>query len=334
MTALHLHNSLFTGEKEFDQPFHSIEPLLIPASRRFSPISPSFNSPAFQDLIARQPTHPDGPRAGWDLGLNLLGDPPTAAEYKSVEEHSVKNKLRRLHRAAVAFEFVFGMDVFVRLHVRSSSRDALSAGLWGVYTVIRYFLAFATVSHHAQRVFSLALGIASAVAVAATIVSVTLPLFYGSTCVHSCRQIRTLLRACYLLLILSVSATNLALVATWRPKDRCVWDIDVSWYLSALNSTTRCEPATFALWIIAAVLRLFLTSLLIVGLRCANSMINVIYVCNRFCLCTSFVRTALPDTLPRRRSKNGVDHIDPQYPYQMSRTFRPPIHSSVQRHHF
>ncbi|KAL4071595.1 hypothetical protein V8B97DRAFT_407507 [Scleroderma yunnanense] len=123
MTALHLHSSLLVGEKaSFDQPLHSIEPLLLPASeRRSSPISPSFNSPAFQDLIARQPTHPDGPREGWDLGLNLLGDPLAAAEYKSVEERFIKNSLRRLHRATVAFEFLFGMDVFVGLHARSPS---------------------------------------------------------------------------------------------------------------------------------------------------------------------------------------------------------------------
>lgn len=225
MTALHLHNSLLTGEKD--------------------PISPSFNSSAFQDLISRQPTHPDGPRAGWDLGLNLLGDPPTTAEYRSVEEHFVKNKLRRLRRATVAFEFLFG--------------------LWGAYTMVRYFLAFATVTYHTQCVFSLALGIVSAIAVAATIVTITLPLFHGSACVHSCRQMRSLLRACFLSLILLASATNLALVVIWRPNNRCAWDIDISWYLSAVDPpATRCDPATFTMWIIAAVLRLLLTSILIV----------------------------------------------------------------------
>lgn len=212
-------------------------------------------------------------------------------------------------------------------------------GLWGAYTTIRYFLAFATVPSHTQRVFSLALGIVSAIAVAAAIVSITLPLFHGSACVHTCRQMRSLLRACCLLIILLATATNLALVVIWHPNDRCAWDIDISWYLSAVDSsTTRCDPATFTVWIIAAVLRLLLTSILIVSGRVQFFMTenntHDLCVCNRFYLCTSFVRIALLGILPRGRSKDGDDHTGRRYPYQTPRMSHPLICPSPQRRHF
>lgn len=208
--------------------------------------------------------------------------------------------------------------------------------------MVRYFLAFATVTYHTQCVFSLALGIVSAIAVAATIVTITLPLFHGSACVHSCRQMRSLLRACYLSLILLASATNLALVVIWRPNNRCAWDIDISWYLSAVDPpATRCDPATFTVWIIAAVLRLLLTSILIVSLFLFPVRESaVLYdmhdwcVCNRFYLCTSFVRIALLGILPRGRSKDEDDHTGRWYPHQTPRMSHPLKRPSPRRRHF
>ncbi|KAL4071594.1 hypothetical protein V8B97DRAFT_1870698 [Scleroderma yunnanense] len=135
--------------------------------------------------------------------------------------------------------------------------------------MIRYFLAFATVAYHPQRVFSLALGIVSAVAIAVNIISATSPLFHSPACAHSRSHTRSLLRTCYLLLILSASAINLALITIWRPDNRCTWDIDISWYLSTMNTpSTRCNPASFTVWIIAAALRFLLISILIVLFMC------------------------------------------------------------------
>ncbi|KAI6013906.1 hypothetical protein EDC04DRAFT_2609141 [Pisolithus marmoratus] len=245
MTAFH---SLFTNdEQQHHRPFRAGEPLFFPASKRLaSPIGTPLDS-TFQDSIACQPMHPDRPRAPWDSGLNLSSDPITATEHKSVEECETKAKRqqRRLRSTMVAFEFLFG--------------------LWGVYTTIRYFLAFSTTSDHTQRIFALALGVASATAVAANIISITSPLFHDHLHVRSSNHTRFLLRACYLLLLLSASTTNLVLVAVWHPNNRCEWDIDLSWYTSTVNTpSTRCHPTSFAVWIIAATLRQLVTSIIAV----------------------------------------------------------------------
>ena len=110
MAALSLHHALFTNEKDSDLPLRSAASFLHPAPERDgSPTSQLFASAAYQDLIQRQPTHPDGPTSGWDLGLDLLGDPITAAEHKSLEDHQTKMKLRHLRIINIAFELLFGM---------------------------------------------------------------------------------------------------------------------------------------------------------------------------------------------------------------------------------
>lgn len=116
MAALHLHYAFFTNEKDSDLPLRSATPFLRPAPERDgSPTSHLFASVAYQDLIQRQPTHPDGPTSGWDLGLNLLGDPITVAEHKNVEDHETKMRLRRLHAINTTFELLFGMSFAVRV---------------------------------------------------------------------------------------------------------------------------------------------------------------------------------------------------------------------------
>ena len=111
MNALNLHNAIFTNEKA-DLPMRSASSFLHPAPESESPTSQVFASAAYQDLIQRQPTHPNGPMSGWDLGLNLLGDPITAEEYKNVKDYHTKMKLRRLHVVNVAFELLFGASCF------------------------------------------------------------------------------------------------------------------------------------------------------------------------------------------------------------------------------
>lgn len=109
MTALNLHHAIFANEKFSDLPLRSAASFLHPAPERDeSPTSHLFASSAYQDLIQRQPTHPDGPMSGWDLGLNLLGDPMTASEYRSREDYQTKMKLRYLHAIKMTFELVFG----------------------------------------------------------------------------------------------------------------------------------------------------------------------------------------------------------------------------------
>lgn len=109
MAALDLHHTIFTNEKGSDLPLHSAASFLHPAPERDeSPTGQLFSSAAYQDLIQRQPTHPDGPTSGWDLGLDLLGDPITTAERKGLEDRQTKMKLRRLHVINIVFELLFG----------------------------------------------------------------------------------------------------------------------------------------------------------------------------------------------------------------------------------
>jgi len=111
MAAISLHRAIFANENDSNLPLRSASSFLHPAPERDgSPTSQLFTCGAYQDLIQRQPTHPDGPTSGWDLGLNLLGDPVTTAEHKSFEDHQTKMKLRRLHAINFAFELLFGMQ--------------------------------------------------------------------------------------------------------------------------------------------------------------------------------------------------------------------------------
>ncbi|KIJ61200.1 hypothetical protein HYDPIDRAFT_159755 [Hydnomerulius pinastri MD-312] len=135
-----------------------------------------------------------------------------------------------------------------------------SLAIWGTYTTVRYCLAFAGASGDAERVFALALGVASAIAVALIVISIATPLFPETTYLRAWRYTRSMLRACYVLLLLAAAVMNLVLVLMWHPKDHCSWDVDLSWYTSAINTaSSHCHTASFAAWAAAAALRLVLT---------------------------------------------------------------------------
>ena len=78
---------------------HPTEPLLR---------SGTSESIAYRDLLSRQPPHPDGPQAGWDVGLNLDGDPPTVQERRTHRELWLRRRLRRLRMAKATLEVIFG----------------------------------------------------------------------------------------------------------------------------------------------------------------------------------------------------------------------------------
>lgn len=268
MAALNLHHAIFTNENASNLPLRSAASFLHPAPERDeSPTSHLFASAAYQDLIQRQPTHPDGPMSGWDLGLNLLGDPMTATEHKSVEDHQTKIKLRRLHAINIAFELLFGMlFTFLPFWVTIPNMPR-SLGTWGTYTTVRYFLAFADSSGNTEHVCALVLGITSALVIALVIISILMPLFPKQSHPHAWRHTRSLLRACYLVLLSAGAVMNLVLVLIWHPSQFCGWDIDISWYTSATNTvTSRCHPAPSAAWIAAAILRVVVTWTMAVSL--------------------------------------------------------------------
>lgn len=110
MTSLDLHNRLFTSESDKHAAVAVNQRLLSlsTAQEPSNPTSLTFNSPAYLDLLSRQPLHPDGPRH-WDFGLDLTGDPATVAECKSLEGRATKAKLRRLQTICVVFEVVLGI---------------------------------------------------------------------------------------------------------------------------------------------------------------------------------------------------------------------------------
>lgn len=126
MAALYLHNSIFP-------------PQTLPHANTFSPhhqrgqsstvtVTPSFRnslsdfshptepllhpdtsgSLAYADLLSRQPTHPRGPQRGWDMGLSLVGDPPTLSERREAWTRAVKKRLRRLHLMKGVLELLMG----------------------------------------------------------------------------------------------------------------------------------------------------------------------------------------------------------------------------------
>ncbi|KAG6374115.1 hypothetical protein JVT61DRAFT_4759 [Boletus reticuloceps] len=192
MDALSLHHAIFTDEKDSDLPLRSATFLHPVPERDGSPTCQLFASAAYQDLIQRQPTHPDGPTSGWDLGLNLLGDPITVAECKSLEDHQIKMKLRRLHAINITFELLFG--------------------IWGTYTTVRYFLASADGLGDTERICALVLGIVSALAVALVSTAILIPLFPRTSRPHVWWYTRSLLRAGYLLLLFAGAVVNIVLV--------------------------------------------------------------------------------------------------------------------------
>ncbi|KAG1733940.1 hypothetical protein EDD22DRAFT_960143 [Suillus occidentalis] len=241
MTALDLHNALFTSDKRpVSKPTRPrILSLITAQEQSHSSTSPTYNSPTYHDLLSRQPLHPDGPRH-WDLGLDLTGDPITAAECKSLDDRSTKTKLRRLKWTCGAFEVVFG--------------------IWAIYCTIRYSLAFQTAftSNIPIRTLALVLCVVSGISVAEVVVILLIPLLPedGDGFV---RAVRMVLRGCFVVLIFATAIVNLVFVLVWRPVDRCGWDMDVSW---SANSTV-CRSASLAAWTTVASFRVFATLIMI-----------------------------------------------------------------------
>jgi len=85
-----------TSLSEFSHPTDS---LLYPGTS---------GSLAYADLLSRQPMHPSGPQPGWDLGLSLIGDPPTMNERRDTWERAVKMRLKRLSLTKGMLELLMG----------------------------------------------------------------------------------------------------------------------------------------------------------------------------------------------------------------------------------
>jgi len=113
MAALYLHNAIFSPEASQDPASRHRHELSLQSSvtaapnyrtsfSEFSHLTESLlhpdtsGSPAYADLLSRQPAHPSGPQPGWDLGLSLVSDSPTIRERRDMWQRAVKIRLKRL----------------------------------------------------------------------------------------------------------------------------------------------------------------------------------------------------------------------------------------------
>ncbi|KAG2151093.1 uncharacterized protein EDB93DRAFT_320658 [Suillus bovinus] len=251
MTALDLHNAIFTSDKRAMPMPHMTRTrtlsLTTVEEQPQNPTSPTYNSFTYQDLLLRQPLHPDGPRH-WDLGLDLTGDPITAAECKSLEGRFTKAKLRRLRWICGIFEVVFG--------------------IWAIYCTIRYSLAFQTAftSDVHIRTLALVLCVVSGISFAGVVMTLFMP-FLPKDGAGLVRSARMILRGCFVVLTIATAIVNLVFVSVWKPVDRCGWNMDISWSATvtiAGDSTARhCRTASFAVWTIVASFRVVATLIMI-----------------------------------------------------------------------
>ncbi|KAG2363608.1 hypothetical protein BDR07DRAFT_1608703 [Suillus spraguei] len=252
MTALDLHNALFASDKRLPNAMSTPTPMTSTRILSLTTVQeqshdPTYDSPTYLDLLSRQPLHPDGPRY-WDLGLDLTGDPMTAAECKSIEDRCMKEKLRRLKWVCRIFEVVFGV--------------------WAIYCTIRYSLAFQTAFTSDLHIHTLALVlcIVSGISVAGVVVTLFIPLLPkdGDGFV---RYVRMVLRGCFVVLIFAAAIVNLVFVLVWRPVGRCGWDMDISWSatvaIAGHSTASRCRTVSLAAWTIIGSLRVITTLIMI-----------------------------------------------------------------------
>ncbi|KAJ7092409.1 hypothetical protein B0H15DRAFT_799558 [Mycena belliarum] len=189
---------------------------------------------AFLDLLARQPTHPNAPRA--DTALSFNGDPTTLRERKGAADDRLRRRLRRLKLGIVVLE---GLML-----------------AWSLYTGVRYFLTYAhTTSSPAP---ALALGAAATACPALLLGSAALPLLRRHLraqhlSAHALLAARTALRSGAALLLLAPAAVNLALAAVYKRHTgaACTVDVDIVW------NGDRCRAGTVALAL--AVVRVVVT---------------------------------------------------------------------------
>lgn len=143
----------------------------------------------------------------------------------------------------------------------------------------RYLLAFTIYESLTSQLASLMLGICTGLAFAFACCSIIFStaekyLFNRHVPVHSVKFIRSLLQYLSFLCFLVPSITNLCFVMAWRNttnlevqfRHRCKLDIDLIWSIS--YSLCDHDSLPWGVWITLAVIRLFLSIAILVGLIC------------------------------------------------------------------
>ncbi|KAJ7163509.1 hypothetical protein C8R43DRAFT_284095 [Mycena crocata] len=220
----------------------SQQPLLTAAAST----SGSPGSTAYLDLLARQPVHPNAALVTSTPihtapPLSLAGDPLSLLERKETADARVRRRLRRLRLAIAALEVVVGG--------------------WGVYTAVRYWLAYARL---ASSSINLALAILASLCLLSLLLSTLVPFLPSSLLPRRLRKrfLRRGFRYTAALLWLVPAIVNFAFVFVWRSRldTRCTnVDVDVIWSVPT-NQPDACASSTpWGAWLALAIVRLLLT---------------------------------------------------------------------------
>ncbi|KAJ7200530.1 hypothetical protein GGX14DRAFT_659779 [Mycena pura] len=266
MAALYLHNSIWVPDSESGEPPTSRPPSsatlqTLQLSEHSHPTQPllysaTSESVAYLDLLARQPAHPNerspGHGSGPPAGLTLDGDPATQRDRKEILEQAVRRRLRRLKVMMAVLELIMGC--------------------WAVYTMVRYFLAYAVVQSRAGQKAALALAVVSIASLAALLAAASVPilqlcLLRQNVSITALLTVRFVLRCILSLLLLAPAVANTVLVFVWRSASsaaldtapRCL-DVDVVW---ALRAHATCLLPEWAQWLALALVRVLITLLIL-----------------------------------------------------------------------
>ena len=157
---------------------------------------------------------------------------------------------------------------------------------WTTYNSIRYFLAVSLYPSRDRQTASIILGTASVLSLALIVLSLSLyflRLRLGWKRRPSSLYTRFRVAANYSssALLLASASGNVALVCLWRHhrdpelriEGRCHWDIDVVWSGSTLGCG-RSTAIAWGYWVTGAVVRLVITSLILVRGRYLMIVLN------------------------------------------------------------
>jgi len=322
MAALYLHNAIFSPEVSQDpvsrhrhelssQSIVTVAPSYRTSFSEFSHLTESLlhpdtsGSPAYADLLSRQPAHPSGPQPGWDLGLSLVGDPPTIGERRDIWERAVKIRLKRLNLTKGMLELLMGEHLRCSFYVRNCCQYSFVhitlSGAWAVYNTVRYFVAFESYSTSGAQAASLVLGTSTTLSISLLAASALISAFSTylvSTCIsHRLLHVtRIYLRYLATFFLLAPAIVTFAFVFAWRNtsnsdlrfRGRCRWDIDVVWS----GPGSRCEPhaPSWGTWLAASIVRLIFTLMIVVRTLFPQARTMSDFLSNRLLIISSQAR--------------------------------------------
>ena len=169
----------------------------------------------------------------------------------------------------------------------------IATGAWSVYSTVRYFIAFTRFTSHERHIINLVLGSVSALCTLLVLISFLLSAFVA--CLgwkHAnildydtlYNMFQSLLGCSASFLLLGPPIVNLIFVILWKSSSpeqtdrisgRCSWDIDALWSGRSIPcNPTKVTPWGF--WLVGAVARLFLTTVVAVSLTLTYNNLNFI----------------------------------------------------------